>query len=454
MNDESRPPVIPEVRPTAPLSPAPIPGRPVVTPGRRRRPLRRLLGLLVIVLLIGGGFFLYRHFTGATPATGGRGAQAASPQSVGVATIGTGDIRVVLSQLGTVTPLDTVTVKTQISGYLTHIAFEEGQEVHEGDFLAQIDPRPYQVALEQAQGTLATQQALLQNAQTDAARYRKLASQDSISNQQEVTQAALVRQYQGTLITDQAAIDSAKLNLAYCHITSPVTGRVGLRQVDQGNYVQTSDTNGLVVITQLHPISVVFTLPEDSLVAVSRGMRAGTLSVTALDRANVTQLATGTLATLDNQVDTTTGTVKARAIFQNTDDALFPNQFVNANLLVQTLHDVVRVPSAGIQRGAPGTYVYLVGAGDTVSVHPIKLGPSDGDLTAVTSGLAAGDRVVIDGADRLRDGQKVAVAAPASAKPAADAATPAAADGEAAPAAGQRRHHRPHDVPPATTAAP
>jgi multidrug efflux system membrane fusion protein len=249
----------------------------------------------------------------------------------------------------------------------------------------------------------------LKNAQLDLARYRKLVSQDSLASQTLDTQASLVRQYEGTIKTDQGAVDSAKLNLVYCHIVSPVTGRVGLRQVDQGNYVQTSDANGLVVVTQLQPISVIFTLPEDALPQVIAAMRAGPLTVTAFDRTNTKQLATGGLQTLDNQVDTTTGTVKIRANFPNADEALFPSQFVNAHLLVDTLQGVTLVPTAAVQRGAPGTYVYVVGAGDAVSVRPVKIGAADATNTVITSGLKPGEQAVIDGADRLRDGAHVIV---------------------------------------------
>jgi multidrug efflux system membrane fusion protein len=322
----------------------------------------------------------------------------------------TGDITVSLDALGTVTPLATVIVKPQLSGYLTQVAFTEGQMVKQGDFLAQIDPRPYQIALEQAQGQLARDQALLKNANLDLARYQKLSSQDSIARQQVDTQQSLVQQYQGTILSDQAQVDTAKLDLVYCHITAPVTGRVGLRQVDQGNYVQTGDTNGLVIITQIQPITVIFTIPEDDIPAVQQELKAGhTLSVTAYDRSGATQLATGNLATLDNQIDTATGTVKLRAQFDNDDSALFPNQFVNVNLLVRTEHAQAIVPAAAIQHGSDNTFVYLVKADKTVAAQPVKTGTTSGDDVSVLSGLTAGDQVVIDGVDQLRDGSKVQV---------------------------------------------
>jgi membrane fusion protein, multidrug efflux system len=421
-----------------PGKPATTPPPPLKTvhPPRRGRG-RLLVGLIVAVLVVGGGYELYHQYGGHPQAgktgRGGARSQQTPPQPVGAATIDTGDIHVVLSQLGTVTPLATVTVKTQINGQLSQVAFTEGQLVKQGDFLAQIDPRPFQVTLEQAEATLAHDQALLADARLDLARYNRLVAQDSVAAQTRDTQAALVHQDEATIKLDQASIDSSKLNLVYCHIISPVTGRVGLRQVDQGNYVQTSDANGLVVITEIQPISVIFTLPEDVLPQVVKAMHGPTeLQVTAFDRANTTQLAVGALQTLDNEVDTTTGTVKARAIFPNTDDELFPNQFVNVNLLVTTLNNVVRIPTAGIQRGAPGTYVYLIGADDTVSIHPIKLGPADGDMTQVTDGLKAGDRVVVDGADRLRDGQKVTIPPP-----------PGTAAPAAAPEAGKAKRARP-----------
>ena len=321
-----------------------------------------------------------------------------------------GDISLSLDALGTVTPLATVTVRPQLSGYLTQVAFAEGQMVKQGDFLAQIDPRPYQIALEQAQGQLARDQALLKNAQIDLARYQKLNAQDSIARQQLDTQQSLVLQYQGTIISDQAQVDTAKLDLDYCHITAPVTGRVGLRQVDQGNYVQTGDTNGLVVITQLQPITVIFTIPEDNIPLVQQGLQAGQrLQVTAFDRTGTTELATGELATIDNQIDTTTGTVKLRAHFDNTDNALFPNQFVNVTLHVRTEQALAIVPMAAIQHGSAGAFVYRVKDDKTVTVQPVKIGIVNGDKVEIVSGLKTGDQVVVDGVDQLREGSKVIV---------------------------------------------
>ena len=359
-------------------------------------------GLIVIGLLV----WIVYPAKQATPPGGRFGAGA--PMVVNAAKVEKGDVQVILKALGTVTPLQTVTVRTQINGQLQQIAFTEGQMVKKGDFLAEVDPRPYQAALEQAEGTLARDQALLKNAELDAQRYKKLVAEDSIAHQQLDTQEALVRQYQGTVVTDQAAVDNARLNLNYCHIVSPVTGRVGLRQVDQGNYVTAGDANGLVVVTQLQPISALFTLPEDNVLNVSKPLHAGqALAVTAMDRANTTKLATGALTNIDNQIDTTTGTFKLRAQFDNTDESLFPNQFVNIQLLVDTLHDQMVVPTAAIQRGAPGTFVYVVGADSTVSVKPVKLGVAQGERQAVLSGIALGDTVVTDGVDRLRDGAKV-----------------------------------------------
>jgi membrane fusion protein, multidrug efflux system len=317
---------------------------------------------------------------------------------------------VTLTALGTVTPLATVTVRTQINGQLVELGFKEGQEVAKGDFLAEIDPRPYQATLDQMQGQLLRDQAQLANARHDLARYAKLVAENSISQQQRDTQEALVHQLEGTVATDQAQVEAAKLNLTYCRIVAPVAGRVGLRQVDPGNYVQVSDANGIVVITQMKPISVIFSVPEDELRTVIQRLNAGaTLSVTAFNRSGTTKLATGTLTTIDNQIDPTTGTIKLRAQFDNADGTLFPNQFVNVQLLVNSLSDATLVPVAAIQRGAPGTFVYLVKPDATVAVQPVKLGPGDPEQVAVTSGLAPGDVVVVDGADKLRDGAKVAL---------------------------------------------
>jgi multidrug efflux system membrane fusion protein len=336
-----------------------------------------------------------------------------------------GEISVSLNALGTVTPLSTVTVRPQLSGYLTQVAFTEGQLVKKGDFLAQIDPRPYQIALEQAQGQLARDQALWKNAQIDLARYQKLNAQDSIARQQLDTQQSLVLQYQGTILSDQAQVDTAKLDLDYCHITSPVTGRIGLRQVDQGNYVQTSDANGLVVVTQLQPISVIFTIPEDNIPLVQQEVSAGhNLIATVYDRSNTNKLATGTLSTLDNQIDTTTGTVKLRAQFDNTHDELFPNQFVNVVLLVKTEQAQAIVPMAAIQHGPNGAFVYHVKQDNTVAMQAVNTGITNGDNVEILSGLTAGDKVVVDGVDQLREGSKVIVSDAARKTDTADSAKP------------------------------
>jgi multidrug efflux system membrane fusion protein len=369
---------------------------------------------LIVAGLTGGGWYLWTQHatqTASRTAPAGRFAQGA-PQPVGFATVDTGDIRIMLNELGTVTSLDTVTVYTQINGQLQEVGFKEGQVVKKGDFLAQIDPRPYQAALEQAQGTLAKDQGLLAQAQADLKRYQTLGRQDSIAQQQLDDQRYLVQQYTGTVQTDQGAVDTAKLNLAYCHIISPIDGQVGLRQVDPGNYIQTSSTSGVVVITQMQPISVLFSVPEDNLPDIIQRVRAGaTLSIEAYDRANTRLLATGQLGTIDNLIDTTTGTLKLRGIFANPDELLYPNQFVNARLLVNTMPNAVRVPVPAVQRGEPGTFVYLINPDNTVSVRMIKVGPVDGNFQAVLSGLKPGDRVVTDGTDRLRDGASVTLPA-------------------------------------------
>jgi membrane fusion protein, multidrug efflux system len=380
----------------------------VVSKPSRGSWLRWLFWTLLLLAIIGAAVWHYSR-PETQPKTGGRN-QFGGPVPVGVATVQRGDMPVTLTGLGTVVPLATVTVKTQINGYLTEVAFQEGQMVKKGDFLAQIDPRPYQVALEQAEGQLAKDQALLKNAQLDLQRYNTLVAQNSIARQTRDTQVSLVAQDQAAIKTDQAQIDAQKLNLVYCHIVSPVTGRVGLRQVDAGNYVQTSDANGIVVVTQLQPISVIFTLPEDNLPAVMKQVHAGaTLSVAAYERTGTTELGKGHLETVDNQIDTTTGTVKLRAIFDNEQEILFPNQFVNVKLLVDTLHDTDIVPVAAIQHGAAGAFVYVVKPDQTAAVHKVKLGPGDGQHIAVLDGLQPGEKVVVDGSDRLREGAKIAL---------------------------------------------
>jgi multidrug efflux system membrane fusion protein len=375
-------------------------------PGSRLRPLI-LIGVAILL-----GFGIYRVITAIRAPKESSTEQQNAPQPVRVATIGTGTIKVVVTGLGAVTPIANVTVRTQVNGQLLEVGFKEGQLVKKGDFLAQIDPRPFQLAEAQFEGQLIHDQGLLDQARVNLVRFQTLLKQNSIARQQADDQAFLVKQYEGSVKTDQAQIETQKLNLVYAHILSPIDGRVGLRLVDAGNYVQTSDANGLAVLTQLQPISVIFVVPEDDIPEIMAATRAGTpLEVTAYDRANVTLLSAGKVATLDNQIDPTTGTVKLRADFDNLDNKLFPNQFVNARLLIKSLRGVVTVPSNAIQHGAPGTFVYLVGADDTVSVRTIGVGPLDGGLYAVNSGLTPGERVVVDGADRLRDGAKILIAA-------------------------------------------
>jgi len=380
-------------------------------PGTKAKLESRLRPIFLLGLAVLLGLGIYR-ITGTlrAPRDSGRG-QETAPQPVGVATIGTGDIKVVVTALGTVTPIATVTVKTQVNGQLLEVGFKEGQSVKKGDFLAQIDPRPFHLAEIQFEGQLIRDQGLLDQARRNLVRFQTLVKQESIARQQADDQAFLVKQDEGVVKVDQSLIDAQKLNLTYARIVSPIDGRIGLRLVDPGNYVQTSDS-GLAVVAQMHPITVIFVVPEDDIPEIMAAMRAGrALEVTAYDRANVTPLSVGKVAALDSQIDPTTGTVKLRAEFDNLDDQLFPNQFVNARLLIKSLHGAVTVPSSAVQHGAPGTYVYLVGADDTVSARTVDLGPLDGAMFAVNAGLSPGDRVVVDGADRLRDGAKVLVSA-------------------------------------------
>jgi len=385
------------------------PGEMVPKPTGRSR--LRLILWWTVALVVAASAIWVNPWPGSAPHGGGGRMTIIGPVPVGVALVEKGNMPITLSQLGTVTPLAMVTVKTQISGYLIQVAFKEGQMVNKGDFLAQIDPRPYQVALAQAESQRAKDQALLKNAQLDLVRYNTLVAQNSVAKQTRDTQESLVGQFRATIKSDQAQIDAQKLNLTYCRIVSPVSGRVGLRQVDPGNYVQPSDPNGIVVVTQLQPISVIFTLPEDDLPGVMKRVRVGAmLPVTAFDRAGANEIVKGKLDTVDNQIDTTTGTVKLRAIFDNEQETLFPNQFVNVQLLVDTIQDTDIVPSPAIQRGAPGTFVYVVKPDHTVSTQVVKLGPSNRQRTAILAGLQPGEFVVVDGADRLREGAKVALA--------------------------------------------
>ena len=346
------------------------------------------------------------HRAGAQDGGAGSGRQRAVP--VGVATAYTGNIDVYQDGLGTVVPRNVVTVHTRVDGELMQILFKEGQLVKKGELLAQIDPRPFQVVLTQADGQMARDQALAKNAEIDLARYRTLYAQDSISRQQLDTQAALVRQYDGNLLADKGQVDSAKLSLVYTRITAPLAGRVGLRQVDPGNIVHASDAGGLVVITQIQPMTVVFAVPETRLAQIVPRLYAGAkLPVEAWDRDDKIKLATGTLIAADNQIDTTTGTVKLRAVFQNEKYLLFPNEFVNARVLVERRRGATLIPAAAVQIGATGPFVYVVLSNHTVAVRPVALGPAEADLAAVDKGVAPGDIVVVDGTDRLRNGAPV-----------------------------------------------
>ncbi len=376
----------------------------------KRTPVWMRLGviLLVVIVVVLIGWLATRTWTPTT----GRGRNAASqngPVPVNAATVAQGDVRVTIDGLGAVTPLATVTVHPQVTGYLNKFDVVEGQMVKVGQVLAEIDPRPFQAALDQAKGQLARDEASLANAKIDLARYQTLWKQNAVSQQVLQTQIATVGTDTGTVAADKAAVESAAINLGFCNITSPVAGRVGLRQVDPGNLVVSGGGTAIVVVTELQPMSVLFSLPEDSIGQVMQRVNGGEkLSVSAFDRSMSTKLADGTLSNVDNQIDPTTGMVKMRAMFDNSNFALFPSQFVNIRLLLDTLHNQTYVPAAAIQHGAQGTYTWLVNPKDhTVSMQTVTTGTTDGDKVAINAGLQPGQMVVTDGADRLSEGKAV-----------------------------------------------
>jgi membrane fusion protein, multidrug efflux system len=363
------------------------------------------VGLLAVCLLaIGVYVFVIR--AGEAPSRAA--APGPPPIPVVAAPARTRDMGVYLTGLGSVTPLNTVTVHTQVNGQLMSVRFQEGQLVRKGDLLAEIDPRPFQAQLAQFEGQLARDQALLDNARVDLQRFRVLWSQNSIAKQMLDTQESLVRQDEGAVKMDQGLIEGVKVQLIYCRITSPISGRVGLRLVDPGNFVQTTDTTGIVVITQLQPITVVFTIPEDNIPSVLDKLNAGAdLPVEAYDRADQRKLSAGSLLTLDNEIDQTTGTVRLKAIFPNTDNHLFPNQFVNARLQLDVKRGATVVPAVAIQRSPRGPFVCVVKPDQTVEARPVTVGVTDGDDVAIDAGLTVGEQVVVDGAERLRNGSPV-----------------------------------------------
>lgn len=371
-----------------------------------RRPWIVFIVILLLIGLVWGAYALIHGTKAGGPgAFGRRGGRP--PTTVGIAYANTADVPVTLDALGTVTPTATVTVRPQVSGVITRILFREGQMVRRGQTLAVIDPRPLQMALEQSQGQLTRDEAQLANAQLTLGRYRTLLAQDSIARQDVDTQAATVKQLEGVVLTDKAALGTAQLNLGYSRVTAPVNGRVGLRAVDVGNLISAGDANGLVVLTSVAPIDVEFTVPQDEVPAIVRRSAHAVLPVAALDRTRTTQLAQGTFSTLDNQVDPTTGTVRAKARFANTDGALFPNQFVNVRMTLDTLHNAVVVPITAVRTGPNGDYVWLVQPNQTVTMQPIKRGQTTATQAVILSGLSRCERVVTEGGDRLTQGGRV-----------------------------------------------
>jgi multidrug efflux system membrane fusion protein len=369
------------------------------------------LWVIVLIVLAGGSYYYYKSRPSseskAAPAPGARAASL-GPVSVAVSTALKQNVPYYLSGLGTVTAFNTVTVKSRVDGQLEKVYFKEGQFVQEGELLAEIDPRPFQVALEQMEGQLSRDQAQLNNARVDFKRYDQLAKEGVIASQQVDTQNATVGQLEGALRADQAQIDNEKLQLVYCKITAPITGRVGLRLVDQGNMIHATDPSGLVVITQVQPIAVLFTLPEDNLPEVIQHMKSEELGVQAYSRDDQNMLASGKLLTVDNQIDPTTGTVRFKAAFENRDLSLWPNQFVNTRLMLTVRKDAIVVPLAAIQRGTQGSYVYTV-KGGKAAMQPVKVDLTQGNIALIASGVAVGDQVVVDGQERLQSGTPVEV---------------------------------------------
>jgi multidrug efflux system membrane fusion protein len=383
------------------------------------RTRRRWLIIGVVALVVIGALAYWNPLGWGGGTAGGKKPDGARPVTVVVATAQVQPLDHTLTALGTATARSTVTVKALVDGQLTRVAFTEGQFVRAGDLLAQIDPRPYEATLANAKAALERDDAQLQGALVDLERYRSLSAEDSIAKQQLDTQVALVAQYKGTVNTDRAQIETAALNLLYTHVTAPVSGRVGLRQVDAGNIVHAADTTGMVVITEIQPIDVIFPIPQDAVQdVVQRTGKGPRLVVEAYGRDGRTLLGSGQLSSVDNLIDTTTGTVKLKAAFPNRDLTLFPNQFVNVKLRLETIADALTIPTAAVQRGAPGNYVYVVKDDNTVTMRVPKLGIIEGDRVQVLDGLTKGDRVVTDGTDKLREGAKVEVIDPA-AKPGA-----------------------------------
>ncbi|MGO9717741.1 MAG: efflux RND transporter periplasmic adaptor subunit [Steroidobacteraceae bacterium] len=372
-----------------------------MAPDRRQRRTYWILGSLAVIVLV---IVLVKFFAHKPAASGG------APQVVKVARASRGNMPEILSELGTVSPLATVTVLPQLSGYLTEVGYKEGEDVAKGQFLAQIDPRQYEIGLQQSQAALLKDQSSLDQARSDLARYQQLRAQRAIAEQTVTDQEFLVKQNEAQVRSDEASIAQYKLDLVYCHITAPVAGRVGLRLIDPGNYVTASSNSGIVVITTMKPTTVEFTVAQNDLGKIIERTNSGAkLPVTAYTSDNTRQIATGTLYAISNQMATSTGTVTLRATFANDDEALFPSEFVNVKMLVDTLTQAVLVPTPAVLSGAPGNYVYLAGPGNTVSVRKVTLGPSDGINTAILSGLDAGDTVVVDGTDRLSDGAKISI---------------------------------------------